>query len=77
MRSTYLIIDSSEINYSEYDYVDYLLDIEYNSSPSSLIDIPVSEQDLGNIAYYDALGGSIKEHEENNVHNVPLGKLVV
>jgi hypothetical protein len=74
--ATYLIIETNEVHSSDYDYVDYLLDLEYNSSPSSLIDIPASEQELGDLAYYDALGSSILENAQTE-KNIPLGKIVL
>jgi hypothetical protein len=50
-RPTYLIIDYAEGIFSDADYVDYLLEIEYNQYPSTLLDIPEHILDL----YYDAL----------------------
>ena len=40
------------------DYVDYLLEQEYSSTPSTLIQYPLNPQEEANIAYYDALGAS-------------------
>ena len=40
MPPTYLIVDNSQVGDYDQDYVDYLLEIEYNSVPSTLIDIP-------------------------------------
>ena len=77
MPPTYLIIDSNDHDYYDTDYVDYLLEIEYNSTPSTLIDIPVSEQQLGEIAFYDALGASVDDINSNIDPHVPIGKLVV
>ena len=77
MPPTYLIIDSSERNSFDTDYVDYLLDVEYKSSPSTLLNIPVNEKELGDSAYYDTLGGYVKEDGNAADHHVPIGKLVV
>lgn len=77
MPPTYLIIDSNERNSYDTDYVDYLLDVEYKSSPSTLLKIPVDEKELRDSAYYDTLGGYVKEDGNAADHQVPIGKLVV
>lgn len=56
------------------DYVDHLLDEYYNSMPSSLIDIPVSERDRGDMAYYDELGKSLAGKIDPTK---PIGKQVL
>lgn len=75
MTIRYLIIESDDIYSSEYDYVDYLLDIEYRNSPSTLIDIPISEKDLGEFAYYDTTARS-NSGSSAEIKNTPIGKLV-
>jgi hypothetical protein len=77
MPPTYLIIESNENDSYDKDYVDYLLEVEYKSSPSNLLNIPVSEKELGDSAYYDGLGGYVKENGNAASHQVPIGKLVV
>ena len=76
MPTKYLIIQNSEGLTSDYDYVDYLLDIEYNSSPSTLIQYPANKQELSDIAYYDSLGASLADNV-SDTQDVPIGKLVV
>lgn len=75
MTIRYLIIESDDLYSSDYDYVDYLLDIDYKNSPSTLIDIPINEKQIGEIAYFDALTNSshgLLAEERNK----PIGKLV-
>ena len=76
MTVRHLIIEADDLFSTEDNYVDYLLDIEYNSSPSTLIDIPSSDQELGDIAYYDTLGTSIPFNAREG-HSMPIGKLVI
>lgn len=75
MTIRYLIIESDDLYSSDYDYVDYLLDIEYKNSPSTLIDIPMSDQDRGEFDYYDSSGSSIAEKLSVD-SKTPIGKLV-
>lgn len=76
MTVRYLIIEADDFYSSDDNYVDYLLDIEYKSSPSTLIDIPTSDNELGDFAYYDTLGASIPLNEREG-NNTPVGKLVI
>ena len=77
MPPTYLIFETNENDTYGNDYVDYLLEVEYKSSPSKLLNIPVSEKELGDCAYYDGLCGYVKENGNSSSHQVPIGKLVV
>ena len=75
MTIRYLIIESDDLYSSEYDYVDYLLDIDYKNSPSTLIDIPMSENELGEISYYNTIADSTVE-TLTDAKNTPIGKMV-
>ena len=75
MTVRYLIIEADDFFSSEDNYVDYLLEIEYKSSPSTLIDIPTSDQELGDIAFYDTLGASPPFNAREG-QSPPVGKLV-
>ena len=75
MTVRYLIIEADDFFSSEDNYVDYLLEIEYKSSPSTLIDIPTTDQERSDIAYYDTLGASIPFNAREG-HRPSVGKLV-
>ena len=68
-----LIAETDDI-YTDGDYVDYLLDLEYAKHPSALIDIPETPQQAGDRAYYDELGKSLASKV---APNVPIGKQVL
>ena len=76
MTVRYLIIEADDFYSSDDNYVDYLLEIEYNSSPSSLIEIPTSDQELGDIAFYDTLAASLPFNAREG-QSIPVGKLVI
>ena len=76
MKQAIIVIQSSEGLEQYYHHANNLLYLDYQNSPTSLIDIPVSAQEQGEIAYYNALASQLNPSIPDLQHT-PIGKLVV
>ena len=71
-----IIIDTTRKGLEEYYHLaDETLQEYYDRSPTSLIDIPMSEKEKGDIAYYNTLAEQIAKNAPAS--NVPNGKRVI
>ena len=71
-----IIIDSTGKGLEEYyDLAERTLQEYYDRSPTSLIDIPMGEEELGDIGYYNALAEQATKNAPAS--STPNGKRVV
>ena len=76
MKQEMIILQTSGGLEQYFNHASNLLYQDYQNSPSSLIDIPISPEERGDIAYYNTLSSQLMPavHE---FHHTPLGKLVI
>ncbi|OGO71150.1 MAG: hypothetical protein A2Z49_13225 [Chloroflexi bacterium RBG_19FT_COMBO_56_12] len=76
MKQDIIILHSSGGLEKYYDHASNLLYQYYQNSPTSLIEIPISTEEQGDIAYYNSLVSQLIPSANEPPHT-PIGKLVV
>jgi len=76
MKQTIIIIQTGGGLEEYYNLANESLYEYYQQSPSSLIEIPISAEEQGDIAYYNTLASQMIP-ASNDLPHTPIGKLVV